>query len=208
MTLRRVGPRLDRCRRNVDRVGVEQAFANLVLNAIEAAPASGGEVAVSLSDARRWRCSRSKTTAPASIREIADRLFEPFETTKPRGMGLGLPLAKEIAARHGGASALAPVVAAGRAIRTGAAARMSPRPPARRRVFIVDDEPEIRDALTLLLSTAGVETEEYASAEGFWENAPHDEPYCVVLDNRLPGHERHRTAGADRRDAPRTRPSS
>ena len=56
----------------------------------------------------------------------------------------------------------------------------------KRRVYIVDDEPEIRDALSLLLSTAGVETEEYASAEGFWENAPHDEAYCVILDNRLP----------------------
>jgi len=56
-----------------------------------------------------------------------------------------------------------------------------------RLVYIVDDEPEIRDALTLLLSTAGVDTEEYASAEGFWENAPHDRPYCVILDNRLPG---------------------
>jgi len=54
-------------------------------------------------------------------------------------------------------------------------------------VYIVDDEPEIREALSLLLSTAGVETEEYASAEGFWENAPHDKAYCVLLDNRLPG---------------------
>jgi FixJ family two-component response regulator len=58
---------------------------------------------------------------------------------------------------------------------------------ANRFVYVVDDEAEIRDALSLLLSTAGVETEEYASAEGFWENAPHDAPYCVILDNRLPG---------------------
>ena len=56
-----------------------------------------------------------------------------------------------------------------------------------RRVFIVDDESEIREALSLLLSTAGLVTEEYASAEGFWENAPHGESYCVILDNRLPG---------------------
>jgi FixJ family two-component response regulator len=60
-------------------------------------------------------------------------------------------------------------------------------PPSRRRVFIVDDEAEIRDALALMLATAGVDTQEYASAEGFWENAPHDEPYCLVLDHRLPG---------------------
>jgi FixJ family two-component response regulator len=65
---------------------------------------------------------------------------------------------------------------------------MTPETPvARRRVFIVDDEAEIRDSLALLLATAGVETQEYASAEGFWENAPHDEPYCLVLDHRLPG---------------------
>jgi FixJ family two-component response regulator len=64
---------------------------------------------------------------------------------------------------------------------------MNASAPVKRRVFIVDDEPEIREALALALSTAGVETEEYASAEGFWENAPHDEPYCVLLDNRLPG---------------------
>jgi FixJ family two-component response regulator len=64
---------------------------------------------------------------------------------------------------------------------------MNAAPPGKRRVFIVDDEPEIRDALSLALSTVDVETEEYASAEGFWENAPHDEPYCVLLDNRLPG---------------------
>jgi len=56
-----------------------------------------------------------------------------------------------------------------------------------RPVYIVDDEPEIRSALSLLLSTLGVETEEYASAEGFYENAPSNEPYCVLLDNRLPG---------------------
>lgn len=54
-------------------------------------------------------------------------------------------------------------------------------------VYIVDDEPEIRSALALLLSTLGVETEEYASAEGFFENAPVDQPYCVLLDNKLPG---------------------
>ena len=71
-------------------------------------------------------------------------------------------------------------------------------------VYIVDDEPEIRGSLTLLLSTLGVDTEEYASAEGFFENAPSDQPYCVLLDNKLPGlsgiellprlHERSRAA--------------
>ena len=91
---------------------------------------------------------------PGVAPEIAERLFEPFETTKPRGMGLGLPLAKEIATRHGGALTLATALAARNALRTGAAARMNAAPPVKRRVFIVDDEPEIRDALSLALSTS------------------------------------------------------
>jgi two-component system sensor kinase FixL len=46
---------------------------------------------------------------PGVAPEIVDRLFEPFETTKPRGMGLGLPLAKEFAVRHGGSLEWRPV---------------------------------------------------------------------------------------------------
>jgi two-component system sensor kinase FixL len=88
---------------NADRVGVEQAVANLVLNAIEASPARGGRVVVSLTR-RLDRVAIGVDDNGAGVApEIAEHLFEPFETTKPRGMGLGLPLAKEIAVRHGGA---------------------------------------------------------------------------------------------------------
>ena len=111
--LKRVGVQPISLQANVDRVGVEQAFANLVLNAIEAAPASGGRVAVSLSARDRFAVLTVEDNGPGVDPEIADRLFEPFETTKPRGMGLGLPLAKEIAARHGGRLRWLPVVPAG-----------------------------------------------------------------------------------------------
>lgn len=86
----------------VDRVGVEQALANLVLNAIEAAPARDGMVLVSLTESGGRAVLGVEDNGPGVASEIADRLFEAFETTKPRGMGLGLPLAKEIATRHGG----------------------------------------------------------------------------------------------------------
>ena len=54
-------------------------------------------------------------------------------------------------------------------------------------VHIVDDEVKVRDALTLLLSTAQIESKSYGSAEEYLTLNPLKEPACVLLDNQLPG---------------------
>src|SRR5271169_2176575 len=59
--------------------------------------------------------------------------------------------------------------------------------PAERCVQIVDDEARVRDALTLLLSTAQIESGSYASAEEYLASNKLEEPACVLLDNQLPG---------------------
>jgi FixJ family two-component response regulator len=56
-----------------------------------------------------------------------------------------------------------------------------------RRVHIVDDEAKVRDALTLLLSTAQIESTSYGSAEEYLALHPLEEPACILLDNQLPG---------------------
>ena len=56
-----------------------------------------------------------------------------------------------------------------------------------RRVHIVDDEAKVRDALTLLLSTAQIESRSYGSAEEYLTLNPLKEPACILLDNQLPG---------------------
>jgi two-component system, LuxR family, response regulator FixJ len=56
-----------------------------------------------------------------------------------------------------------------------------------RRVHIVDDEAKVRDALTLLLSTAQIESRSYGSAEEYLTLNPLKEPACVLLYNQLPG---------------------
>ena len=56
-----------------------------------------------------------------------------------------------------------------------------------RRVHIVDDEAKVRDALTLLLSTAQIESNSYGSAEEYLTSNPLKEPACILLDNQLPG---------------------
>jgi FixJ family two-component response regulator len=54
-------------------------------------------------------------------------------------------------------------------------------------VHIVDDEAKVRDALTLLLSTAQIESRSYGSAEEYLTTNPLKEPACILLDNQLPG---------------------
>lgn len=54
-------------------------------------------------------------------------------------------------------------------------------------VHIVDDEVKVRDALTLLLSTAQIESRSYGSAEEYLSSHPVKEPACILLDNQLPG---------------------
>src|SRR6202042_3765129 len=58
---------------------------------------------------------------------------------------------------------------------------------ASRSVDIIDDEAEVRDALTLLLSTAQIESRSYGSAEEYLTSNPLNEPACILLDNQLPG---------------------
>jgi FixJ family two-component response regulator len=59
--------------------------------------------------------------------------------------------------------------------------------PRERCVHIVDDEVRVREALTVLLSTAGIESRSYGSAEEYLKSMQLPEPVCVLLDNRLPG---------------------
>jgi FixJ family two-component response regulator len=54
-------------------------------------------------------------------------------------------------------------------------------------VHIVDDEAEVRDSLTLLLSTAQIESRSYGSAEDYMTSNPLKDPACILLDNQLPG---------------------
>jgi FixJ family two-component response regulator len=55
------------------------------------------------------------------------------------------------------------------------------------RVFVVDDDVSVREAMSSLIRSAGIQVESFASAQAFRERRRDDAPGCVVLDVRLPG---------------------
>jgi len=55
------------------------------------------------------------------------------------------------------------------------------------RVFVVEDDPSMRNALKNLLRSVGLEAQLFASAQEFMESGRPDMPSCLILDVRLPG---------------------
>lgn len=87
----------------VDRIQIQQVVLNLVRNSVEAlvgsprrevtikTGASGPMVEVAVAD-----------TGPGLDAAVAKQLFQPFITTKSKGMGLGLSISRSIIDAHGG----------------------------------------------------------------------------------------------------------
>jgi FixJ family two-component response regulator len=55
------------------------------------------------------------------------------------------------------------------------------------RVYIVDDDPDMRDSLRWLMKTVGLHAETFSSATDFLRDFVSAGPGCVILDVRMPG---------------------
>jgi C4-dicarboxylate-specific signal transduction histidine kinase len=90
-----------------DRLLIEQVALNLVRNAMEAVetlPKERRRITV----ATRVEADGSGTLSVSDLgdgvpREATERLFDPFVTTKPGGLGLGLSICRSVVEAHGGA---------------------------------------------------------------------------------------------------------
>jgi FixJ family two-component response regulator len=54
-------------------------------------------------------------------------------------------------------------------------------------VFVVDDDPSMREAISRLIKSVGLNPETFSSAKEFLEYKREDVPACLVLDVRLKG---------------------
>jgi FixJ family two-component response regulator len=58
--------------------------------------------------------------------------------------------------------------------------------PNKPRVFVIDDDPQVRSSLKFLIESANLEVEALATATEFLARSAHDGPSCLVLDLKLP----------------------
>jgi PAS domain S-box-containing protein len=85
----------------VDPDQMQQVMTNLVLNALEATPASP-RLLIATGCQGDEICLEVHDSGPGIPREIRSQVFNPFFTTKAEGTGLGLSIVMQIAMAHGG----------------------------------------------------------------------------------------------------------
>ena len=88
-----------------DKVQIQQVILNLIRNAIEAMQdRAGRELTITTDGGGReaWSQVSVADTGPGLSRKSPARLFQPFMTTKPQGMGVGLSISRTIVEAHGG----------------------------------------------------------------------------------------------------------
>lgn len=86
----------------LDPVKMRQALMNLIRNAQEALPASGGSIQITAKRIGPQVCISVTDNGCGISTEQLSRIFLPFVTFKSGGSGIGLAITREIVCAHGG----------------------------------------------------------------------------------------------------------
>jgi PAS domain S-box-containing protein len=85
----------------IDETSIRSAVVNLLVNAIQAMP-DGGKLDVTTTKSNRQLKLMITDTGCGMTEDQAKNVFEPFYTTKSKGLGLGMPYARKVIEEHGG----------------------------------------------------------------------------------------------------------
>lgn len=200
---------------NLDQAQLSQFVMNLISNASDSIPATGGTIDVRVYESfiepgagcelgpcpvsGRCVCLEVKDTGVGMTKSVQERMFEPFFSTKSSGRGLGLSAAMGIVRSHGGALQVESAPQRGTRILACFPLRhqdapvftleAKPLPPGagRLRVLVVDNEPLVRQVTHAFLAQDLFDVESVSSgSEAVTLCCEH--PFdVVVLDLMMPG---------------------
>jgi len=181
-----------------DPTSLSQALMNLCTNARDAMPDGGNLTLKAVQEGKRIVVTISDT-GQGMDKEVAEKCFDPFFTTKPigKGTGLGLSTTYGIIKSHEGLISVASQPNRGTtfkihfplaAVEEGC--RADDRPTIVRgngqRVLVVDDEPEILNAMEGLLEYLGYTTDFASSGKEGLEKYMQHRPDAVLMDISMP----------------------
>jgi PAS domain S-box-containing protein len=185
---------------NGDGPRLEQIVTNLLLNAIKYTPA-GGRIIIEVEPEGGDAVLRVKDTGVGISPDLLPRVFDLFVQSeraldrRDGGLGVGLAIARSLVEAHGGRI---DVWSAGLnsgtefAVRLPLAATLSSSNPRggvtpRRKILVVDDNVDAREALARLLEIAGHEVYQAGDGPGGLEEASRSRPDVAIVDIGLPG---------------------
>jgi DNA-binding response OmpR family regulator/two-component sensor histidine kinase len=197
---------------------LELAILNLSINGKDAMPGSGAltiRTAVAPDDLNAVTITVSDTGVGMPA-EVAKRAFDPFYTTKPAGKGTGLGLSQVygIAKQSGGDATINSEPgkgttvtlrlprAEGKAISISQADHAALPAGQSERLLIVDDDADVRQLLTTLLSDLGYEVGEATGGEEALTILAEFKPDMMIIDYAMEGMNGAETARAARQRCP------
>ena len=86
---------------NVDKEQIERVFSNVIINSLEAMP-NGGKMTIITEMEGDFLVVKIRDTGEGIPEEDIIGIFDPFFSTKPSGVGLGLSMTYGIVVSHGG----------------------------------------------------------------------------------------------------------
>src|SRR3954469_4122201 len=185
---------------NGDGPRLEQIVSNLLLNAIKYTPA-GGRIIIEVEPDGGDAVLRVKDTGVGISPELLPHVFDLFVQSdrdldrRDGGLGVGLAIARSLVEAHGGRiDVWSPGLNSGAefAVRLPLAATLSSSDPRggvapRRKILVVDDNVDAREALARLLEIAGHEVFQAGDGPGGLEEASRARPDVAIVDIGLPG---------------------
>ena len=135
---------------------MERVFYNLLLNAVQATPAERRGDDQDAGGRTGWRRSAVIDRGSGIDPKMMKTIFNPFVTTKPDGVGLGLAIVSKIVDEHGGRMSVESEPGKGSMFRVRLPADALSRDCMKKRILVVEDEEKLRRVIELQLASAGL----------------------------------------------------